>query len=66
MPLNGIISLPPNLFVEEMIGRKLTVKMSDIGKLKLSLCLNKHYAMKSFWGSGGTASSILTLGTRWR
>jgi hypothetical protein len=31
----------------------------------LSLCLTKHHAMKTYWGSGGTAPCILDLGTRW-
>jgi hypothetical protein len=28
-------------------------------KVKLSLCLTKHHAMKAFWGSGGIAALIL-------
>jgi hypothetical protein len=28
-------------------------------KLKLSLCLAKHHAMKAYWGSGGIAPRIL-------
>jgi hypothetical protein len=28
-------------------------------KVKLSLCLTKHDAMKVYWGSGGIAPSIL-------
>jgi hypothetical protein len=35
-------------------------------KVELSLCLTKHHAMKTYWGSGGIALSILDLGTRWR
>jgi hypothetical protein len=35
-------------------------------KVKLSLCLTKHRAMKTYWGSGGIAPRILDLGTRWR
>jgi hypothetical protein len=35
-------------------------------KIKLSLCLTKHYAVKAYWGSGGIAPHILDLGTRWR
>jgi hypothetical protein len=27
----------------------------------LSLCLTKHHAMKTYWGSGGIAPRILTL-----
>jgi hypothetical protein len=35
-------------------------------KVKLSLCLTKHHAMKTYWGSVGIAPRILDLGTRWR
>jgi len=35
-------------------------------KVKLSLCLTKHHAMKMYWGSGGIAPRILDLGTRWK
>jgi hypothetical protein len=34
-------------------------------KVKLSLCLIKHHALKTYWGSGGTAPRILDFGTRW-
>jgi len=34
-------------------------------KVKLSLCLTKHHAIKTYWGSGGIAPRILDLGTRW-
>jgi hypothetical protein len=32
----------------------------------LFLCLTKHHSMKTYSGSGGIASRILDLGTRWR
>jgi hypothetical protein len=35
-------------------------------KVKLSLCLTKHYVMKTYWRSGGIALHVLDLGTRWR
>jgi hypothetical protein len=35
-------------------------------KVKLSLCLTKHHAMKMYWGSGSIAPRILDLDTRWR
>jgi hypothetical protein len=35
-------------------------------KVKLSPCLTKHHAMKTYWGSGDIAPCILDLGTRWR
>jgi hypothetical protein len=35
-------------------------------KVKLFLCLTKHHAMKTYWGSGGIVPRILDLGTRWR
>jgi hypothetical protein len=28
-------------------------------KVKLSLCLTEHHAMKAYWGSGGIAPLIL-------
>jgi hypothetical protein len=34
--------------------------------VKLSLCLTKHHAMKTYWESGGIAPRILELGTTWR
>jgi hypothetical protein len=36
------------------------------GKVKLSLCLTNHHAMKMYLGSGGIAPCILDLGARWR
>jgi hypothetical protein len=35
-------------------------------KVKLSLFLTKHHAMKTYWGSEGIAPRILDLGTRGR
>jgi hypothetical protein len=35
-------------------------------KVKLSLCLTKHHAMKTYWRSGGIAACILNPCTRWR
>jgi hypothetical protein len=35
-------------------------------KLKLSLCLTKYHAMKTYWRSWSIAPRILNLGTRWR
>jgi hypothetical protein len=35
-------------------------------KVKLYLCLTKHHAMKTYWGSGDIAPHILDLGIRWR
>jgi hypothetical protein len=35
-------------------------------KVKLSLCLTKHHAMKMYWGSGGIAQRIPDLGTKCR
>jgi hypothetical protein len=31
-----------------------------------SVLLTEHQTMKAYWGSGGIASGILDLGTRWR
>jgi hypothetical protein len=30
------------------------------------LCLIKHHAMRTYWGSEGIAPLILDLGTKWR
>jgi hypothetical protein len=35
-------------------------------KVKLSLCLTNHHAMKMYWGSGGIVPRIFNIGTRWR
>jgi hypothetical protein len=35
-------------------------------KVKLSLCLIKHHAMKTYWGSGSIEACIFNLGTKWR
>jgi hypothetical protein len=35
-------------------------------KVKLSLCLTKHHAMKTYWRNGGISPRILDLGTRGR
>jgi hypothetical protein len=48
--------------VDERIILEWKVKVN----VKLSPCLTKHHAMKTYWGSGGIAPRILDLGTRWR
>jgi hypothetical protein len=35
-------------------------------KGNLSLCLAKHHAMKTYWGSGNIAPRMLSFGTGWR
>jgi hypothetical protein len=35
-------------------------------KMKLSIYLFSHYAMRTYGGIGGTSPSFLELGTRWR
>jgi hypothetical protein len=42
------------------------IKIYKIIKVKLSLSLTKHHAMKTRRGSGGIAPRILDLGIRWR
>jgi hypothetical protein len=37
----------------------------QICRVKLSLCLTKHHAMKTYWGSGSVTPRILNLSTRW-
>jgi len=50
------------------LRRTLTFKlyMSNLKKVKFSLCLIKYHTMKTYWGSGGTFTRNLDLGTRWR
>jgi hypothetical protein len=43
----------------------LPLSISITMKVKLSLCLTKNHAMKTYWGSGGIASRVLDLGSRW-
>jgi hypothetical protein len=38
----------------------------DNVKLKLPLCLNKHHAMKTYWGVEVQLHSFFDLGIRWR
>jgi len=35
-------------------------------KVKLSLCLTKRRAIKTYWRSTGIAPRIINLGSRWR
>jgi hypothetical protein len=35
-------------------------------QVKLSLCLAKHHAMNTYWGSGGIAPCIINICTIWR
>jgi hypothetical protein len=45
----------------------ITVKLSlSTTPQNCILCLIKHHAMKTYWGSGGIASPIPNLGTKWR
>jgi hypothetical protein len=45
-------------------GRGYLISANQIWSV--SLCLTKHHAMRTYWGSGGIATHILDLGTRWR
>jgi len=47
-------------FLFRMVWNKVKVNV------KLSLCLTKHHAMKTYWGIGGISPRILNLGIRWR
>jgi hypothetical protein len=41
------------------------VKNRVKGKV-VPVLLTEHHAMRTYWGSGDIAPSILDLGTRWR
>jgi hypothetical protein len=53
-------SIHPIDLITLIIHKSITIKV------KLSLCLTKHQAMKMYWGSRGIAPRILDLGTRRR
>jgi hypothetical protein len=58
-----------DLLVPTLLGGHTDMAIPYISlrvKVKLSLCLTKHHAMKAYWGSGGIAPRFLDLGTRWR
>jgi len=46
--------------------KQATSFISVTVKVKMSLCLTKHHAMKMYRRSGGIAPRILDLGTIWR
>jgi hypothetical protein len=49
--------------------KKVVVRVlkANIKRVKVkSLFLTKHYTMKTYWWSGGMASRVLDLDTRWR
>jgi hypothetical protein len=50
----------------KLIQKETENKLKYKVKVKLSLCLTKHYATKTCWGSGGIAPRILELETIWR
>jgi hypothetical protein len=47
-------------------NRTRTLRSRGKVKVKLFLCLTKHHAMKTYWGSGDVTPRILDFGTRWR
>jgi hypothetical protein len=52
--------------INDLGGGELSAHILMQQKVKLSLCLTKHHAMKMYWGSGGIAPRTIDLGTRWR
>jgi hypothetical protein len=42
------------------------MKLLEKIKVKLSLCLSKYHAMKTYWESGSIVPCVLNLGTKWR
>jgi hypothetical protein len=62
---------PIMLYCSVYILQWLTVSAQDYDskvnvKVKLSLCLNKHHAMKAYWEVEVYLHSFFELGTRWR
>jgi len=55
------------MIYEWRIKLSMTIKIHSVnGKVDLSLCLTKHYAMKTCWDTGDIAPRILNVGTGWR
>jgi hypothetical protein len=52
--------------LENQEGWEMDNKNSWSIKVKLSLCLTKHHAMKTYRGSEDIAPYILDLSMRWR
>jgi hypothetical protein len=52
-------------YLELNLMAKCVDKKSGKGKAKLTLCLIKYYAMKTY-GEWSYSSTILDLGTKWR
>jgi hypothetical protein len=55
-----------NIHQTALILHRRTVIYLIKVKVKFSLCLTKHHAMKTYRGSRGIAALILDIGTRWR
>jgi hypothetical protein len=52
-PTDSILEVPVEVLTESVVIGKIKVKV------KLSLCLTKHHAIKAYWGNGGIAPRIL-------
>jgi len=46
-------------------GAAVDTVIVAVKKVKLFLCLNKHYATKTCWGSEDLASCVLKHGGEW-
>jgi hypothetical protein len=49
-----------------LMGSFRALRAKIKAKVKLSLCLNKHHAMKTYWENGDIAPRIPDLSARWR
>jgi hypothetical protein len=58
-------SLRPYSRLSRPGGHKISYEYYEV-KVKLSLCLTKHYATKAYGGSGCIDSRFLDLGTSWK
>jgi hypothetical protein len=55
------------MFMEkEKVKTKFSMGLTKYHAMKTYMILIKRHAMKTYWGSGGKASRILNLATRWR
>jgi hypothetical protein len=64
---NPVAYLQGNRLSTDIVLRFSSLYQACKGKGKrFPVLLTEHHAMKAYWGSGGVASRILDLGTRWR
>jgi hypothetical protein len=65
MLLCSLVFLYPFVSISRFHSHIKLIKIKG-RKIKLSLCLTKHHAMKAYWGVEVYLHTFFDLGTRWR